>query len=350
MPERKERKFNLVGERAMQDAARNAALIEAKKNSAEVTVAEIIRPTDIRLLALSSLRCAQFNSMFEIGDVTTLKEDILRDGLLHNLVVRPTPDGMYEILSGHRRFEACRQLLQEGNEQFNKVSCSIKYIDDNNAAEVLLIEANLETRELGVMERANAAARLAELLGTEAPGRTRDAVAEKMDVSPRTVQSLLTIDKKMIPELKQIIDSRGVTLKDASTIAAMPEESQREILELLQSGGDLSDLKEQFKKLTEDKADIEHRLEDANKEHKRELEKLSKELEKAKTQGGEDAKRESRLFLLRGYVQGAVSNIRMIVGSIADTAINTMDIDAGTLESLQESRDLLTKICEKVGR
>jgi ParB family chromosome partitioning protein len=349
MSDKKERKFNFVAERAMKDLTRSAATIDSMRNPSEAS--DINRPTDIRLLPLSNLRSAKFNSMFEVGDVTTLKEDIIRDGLLHNLVVRPTSDGMYEILSGHRRFEACQQLLQEGNEQFSKVSCSIKYIDDDNAAEVLLIEANLETRELGVMERANAAARLADLLGTEISGRTRDAVAEKMNISPRTAQSLLTIDKKMIPELKEIIDKRGVSLKDATSIAAMPEDAQRDVLVLLQSGGDQDDLKEQLKKLSDDKNDFEKRLNEANLEHKRQLGKLYKELESAKNvQTGDDVKRENRLFLLRGYVQGAEQNIMMIVGSIGDKAIKTDDIDASTIEKLKQCSDFLSKVCEKIGR
>lgn len=39
-----------------------------------------------------------------------LKENIAQNGLIHKIVVRPIDDGMYELVAGHNRLEALRQL------------------------------------------------------------------------------------------------------------------------------------------------------------------------------------------------------------------------------------------------
>lgn len=43
-------------------------------------------------------------------DMHLLKDSIKKYGVLNPLIVRPVPDGVYEIISGHRRKYAAQQL------------------------------------------------------------------------------------------------------------------------------------------------------------------------------------------------------------------------------------------------
>lgn len=259
MANKKGLSFDLSKERALNAVKAQSDVVAA---SVSDRGPDITRPTDVRLLPIEKLKAAHFNAFFDVDNVDSLAEAILMDGLLHNLVVRPTPDGMYEVISGHRRLEACRKLLNDGHEEFQKVSCSVKYLEDYEA-ELALIHANIETRELSVMQRANAAARIAALVGRDESqtGKTRDAVAEQMGVSARTAQNLLTIEKKMIPEIQAIIDQKGISLRDATAIASLSEDAQYDILAVLSTSNSdeiQPNIKDEVKRLIDEK-EIEKR-------------------------------------------------------------------------------------------
>ncbi|MDU3355205.1 ParB N-terminal domain-containing protein [Clostridium sp.] len=54
-----------------------------------------------------------------------MAEDIKINGLNHNLVVRPTENGTYELISGERRFTALSKLVLEGHKQFINIPCKV---------------------------------------------------------------------------------------------------------------------------------------------------------------------------------------------------------------------------------
>jgi len=54
------------------------------------------------------------DNFFPLTGIESLKENIEEFGLQQNLLVMRRKDKKYEIISGHRRREACRLLVQEG--------------------------------------------------------------------------------------------------------------------------------------------------------------------------------------------------------------------------------------------
>lgn len=346
MAERKT-KFDLSGERAMTAAMQTNSAVNGTDGSGQP--GEVLRPTDIRLLPLTQLRNSPFNGLFEINDIATLAEKILQEGLLENIVVRPLPDGNYEIISGHRRVAACRSLLDQGNKEFYKISCSIKHGLSDAEAERALIDANLTTRELTIIVRSKAAARLAELFEDDptVTGKTRDAVAAELNVSARTAQSLISIDKKMIPELKTIIDEKGVSLRDATTIAALPEESQRDILDLLTNGGNNEDLKAQINELTENgertKKAFERQLREESAKHKESLRKLELQLEEEKGKKSSEVQHEARLYMISTQVRALNETAEFILGQL-NGGFPLNNLDNRTIDALRKCRETLDSI------
>ena len=63
----------------------------------------------------------------EDDDMHLLKDSIKKYGILNPLVVRPLPDSVYEIISGHRRKYAAEQL------GYRKVPVIIRTLNDKDA-------------------------------------------------------------------------------------------------------------------------------------------------------------------------------------------------------------------------
>ena len=79
-----------------------------------------------------------------------LKESIMRIGLQNAIIARKTDNEKYEILSGHNRVSAFKQL------GYKTIPCKIVDVDDDTA-EMILIDTNIVQRfNLSVMERAKA--------------------------------------------------------------------------------------------------------------------------------------------------------------------------------------------------
>ena len=105
-------------------------------------------------------------NFYEIVNVDELAEDIKMNGLNHNLVVRKLDNGKYELISGERRYTALTQLVEQGNEIFALVPCKVIEANDIDS-EIILIQANAQTRELTEIEKLEQVKRLTELYKTK---------------------------------------------------------------------------------------------------------------------------------------------------------------------------------------
>ena len=133
-------------------------------------------------------------NLYGIRDIETLADSIRNVGLLHNLVVREAnADGLFEIISGERRYRACKLLYEEGDIRFASLPAKVESRESNEVSELKLIIANSAVRELNDYEKIQQAARIKELLkslkeqGFPFSGRMRDAVASLMNESAANI-------------------------------------------------------------------------------------------------------------------------------------------------------------------
>lgn len=210
-------------------------------------------------------------NFYEIVNVDELAEDIKMNGLNHNLVVRKLDNGKYELISGERRYTALTQLVEEGNEIFALVPCKVIEANDIDS-EIILIQANAQTRELTEIEKLEQVKRLTELYktkkknGEKVPGKIREIIANDLKLSPTQVGRYERINKNLIPELSEILKSGGLTIANASEFSSLSEENQKVILEIINNKVEISkeeatELKVKLKKLEQEKADELKRLE-----------------------------------------------------------------------------------------
>lgn len=223
-------------------------------------------------------------NFYEIVDIESLAEDIKLNGLNHNLVVRKLDNDMYELISGERRYTALSKLVNEGNKEFNLVPC--KVIESNDIdSEIILIQANAQSRELTEVEKLTQVERLQELYkikkknGEKVPGKIRDIIANDLNLSATQVGRYERINNKLIPELKAVIEQGNLTIANASEFSSLSEENQRVILSIIDDKTNMSkqeaiDLKNKLKKIEEEK---ELELKKAYEEKELELKRLEEE-------------------------------------------------------------------------
>ncbi|MFR2529471.1 MAG: ParB N-terminal domain-containing protein [Clostridium paraputrificum] len=202
-------------------------------------------------------------NFYEIVEIDELAEDIKINGLNHNLVVRKLEDNTYELISGERRYTALTKLVQEGNSIFALVPCKVIEANDIDT-EIILIQANAQTRELSESEKLEQVKRLAELYKTkkangEEIGRIRDNIAKDLNLSAVQVGRYERINNGLIPELKAILEEGNLTTANASEFSTLSEENQKVILEVIKDKVKLS--KEEARELKAKLKDIEQKKE-----------------------------------------------------------------------------------------
>lgn len=169
-------------------------------------------------------------------ELMELSNSIKSLGILHPLVVRPLPDGNYQIISGHQRKRAAKIA------GLTDVPCIVKAVDDITA-EIMLIDTNTKTRQLSPMEIAKSVRRIKELAGiSQGVKNTSATVAEVAKTIGMSERSMRLYDRlnDLIPELQEIADSGKLPLNSAERLAGLPQGLQKKLYDAL--GGDICSL------------------------------------------------------------------------------------------------------------
>lgn len=125
--------------------------------------------------------------IYSVDSIEELADSIeLAGGVLHNLVVRePDKDGRYQIISGERRWTACKYLVEHGREQYREVGCLIEHERDEDILQLMLVLANSTARQLTDAEKMRQAEALTAVLTRmrkegKVQGRVRDLVGKML--------------------------------------------------------------------------------------------------------------------------------------------------------------------------
>lgn len=234
---------------------------------------------NLRMIDIDKLIPSDKN-IYGMRDIEELAADIKENGLYHNLVVKPT-NGKYEILSGERRYRALVQLGE------TKIPCKVlnENIDDVDS-EIILIQANAKARELNDSEKRKQVERLEELLkikksnGDNIKGKLKENIADTMGISPAQTQRYMTINHKLIPELKELLDNNKITMTKAFDFAKLDEEMQKNMYEFLKDNIDASnDTIEALKREIKDKEESAERNKTKAQQTEEDLKKIKQELD-----------------------------------------------------------------------
>lgn len=155
------------------------------------------------------------NQEYSQEEIVGLAQNIKEVGLLHPLIVSDLNNGKYLIISGHRRFNAHKHLVETDQlETYEDIPCRILSFEDELEELDALISSN-SYRQLEVKDKIEITKKARDLFGAleqagqRPQGLMRDWIASRTGFSARSVQDYLT-------ELDQI-ELQGEEVEDVAT-------------------------------------------------------------------------------------------------------------------------------------
>ena len=199
---------------------------------------------EIRHIPIDKLKPSKKNQ-YGIRGIEELAANIEMLGLLHNLDVKEADEaGYYEIISGERRYQACKLLYESGNQEFKTLPCKVEALTENKAmSELKLLYANAAARELTDYEKTYQAGRIKEMLqalkkdGYKFQGRMREIVADMLEVSPAQMGRMESINKNLSPEFKEEFKAGNIGITTAYELSGQSEAEQAATLEAYKAEG-----------------------------------------------------------------------------------------------------------------
>lgn len=189
-------------------------------------------------------------------------------GLLSNLVVmhKPCDQGEYKLVSGERRWRALSLLVEQGYNEFEKVTCQIREPGNEHEEMIELILANSSRqkdtftlakeeqtlkRELEYMRDHDM-----KLNGYDLKeGRLRDVIADILNISKTKVAELEAISNRLIPVWKLQLEEDVLSSSVAYRISKLEPADQYSLYQRYPKGVTLADIQaflDEMKKESED--------------------------------------------------------------------------------------------------
>jgi len=186
----------------------------------------------IETVSLSALIPSKTNPRKAMHGLEGLAASISTDGLLQNLVVKRVAGKgkRYEIVSGERRYRACKLLEERGAlpEGF-AVPVEIRNnLSKDDSLRIATVE-NVQRANLAPLEETAALTKLIH------KGVTLEDVAAQTGLSPTTIRRSLVLNG-LCREAKTALRGRTLTLSQAEALTLGNHEAQRRILEEIARG------------------------------------------------------------------------------------------------------------------
>lgn len=202
---------------------------------ADNSIEEIASTSAVKLKIMDiEPNCDQPRKIFDEDALAELADSIAKHGVIQPLLVRPMPDGSYQLVAGERRWRASRMA------GLTEVPVVIKELSDDEAMALALIE-NLQREDLNAIEEAQGIKALMDTLSltqdeaAERVGKSRPAVANALrllklpdsvialvsdgKLSPGHARALLGFkDEQDIIETADLIIEKGLTVRDVEKL------------------------------------------------------------------------------------------------------------------------------------
>ena len=181
-------------------------------------------------------------------EMERLVESVKERGVLSPVLVRPMPDGGYQMVSGHRRKRAVELAEQP------TLSCIVRELTDDEAV-IIMVDSNLQREQVLPSEKAFAYRMKLDAMKRQGQRtdltcepvahklkgvKSRDIVAEQAGESKDQIRRYIRLTN-LIPELLDMVDNSVLKEKDKLQMALRPavelsyltESEQRDLLETM---------------------------------------------------------------------------------------------------------------------
>ena len=204
---------------------------------------------DAKLEKVQNLRLSELfpfkDHPFQIRDDEEMEKmvDSIKDhGVLTPAIVRPRPEGVYELVSGHRRHRGCTLA------GLDTMPCIVREMDDDTAV-ILMVDSNCQREHILPSEKAKAYKMMLEALqrkrgrpalensGQVGPNfkgvRSNQLLADDVGESVKQIQRYIRLTD-LIPDLLNMVDEGQLKLTPAVELSSLAPHEQEEVLEYLQ--------------------------------------------------------------------------------------------------------------------
>src|ERR687887_1080278 len=176
----------------------------------------IVEQIEVRMIRPSPFAIRdKFHKMTRGDD--TLINSIREHGLLQPILIRPVGHG-FEIVAGHRRFQACRSL------RWRFISAKIRELSDKQSYEIQLTE-NIQRKSMDPIEEAEAFRRYVIDFGWGGVSELARKIGKSEEYVSHHIQLL-----KLPDDIKQRVASSALKVSQAIEIAQLPIDKQPKIL------------------------------------------------------------------------------------------------------------------------
>lgn len=167
----------------------------------------------------------QPRQVFAPGELAALTASIKESGVLQPVMVRRKGDGIYELISGERRWRASKEAGLE------TIQAVIRNCSDQESLLLALVE-NLQREDLNPMETARAYGRMMKEFGL-----TQDMVAQKVGCDRASVANSVRL-MNLHPAVQELLELGTLSAGHAKVILGLDSpESQVRVAQLAASRG-----------------------------------------------------------------------------------------------------------------
>ena len=196
----------------------------------------------VQQIPLSEIRPFK-NHPFKVTDDELMQQtidSIMQVGVLNPAIIRPAPEGGYEMVAGHRRLHAADLA------GLKTIPAIVRNLDDDEAV-ILMVDSNLQRETISPMERAQAYKMKLEALKHQGKrvDLTCDQVGHKLDSkksiqkvaedageSKTQVQRYIRLTE-LLPEVQKKVDSKEIAFSPAVELSYLTHDEQKHFLDAM---------------------------------------------------------------------------------------------------------------------
>ena len=196
----------------------------------------------VQQIPLSEIRPFK-NHPFKVTDDELMQQtidSIMQVGVLNPAIIRPAPEGGYEMVAGHRRLHAADRA------GLKTIPAIVRNLDDDEAV-ILMVDSNLQRETISPMERAQAYKMKLEALKHQGKrvDLTCDQVGHKLDSkksiqkvaedageSKTQVQRYIRLTE-LLPEVQKKVDSKEIAFSPAVELSYLTHDEQKQFLDAM---------------------------------------------------------------------------------------------------------------------
>lgn len=151
---------------------------------------------------------------FPLQELAELTASLKQNGLLQPILVRRKGDGIYELISGERRWRAAKEAGLE------TIQAVIRNCGDEESVVLALIE-NIQRADLNPMEMAKTYHRMMNEFGL-----TQDTIAQRVDCERSSVANIVRLIN-LPSEIQQLIETNQISMGHAKVILGLHEQNEQ---------------------------------------------------------------------------------------------------------------------------